>query len=166
MAQRSTFRSGIGYDVHRLVTGRPLVLLGVTIPHDRGLAGHSDADVACHALIDALLGAAGLGDIGQWFPDTDARYAGADSMQLLTTVVAEIRQRGYTVCNCDLSIVAQRPKLAPFATDMRERAAACLGVAPELVNVKAKTTEGLGFCGREEGIAAYATALLKRGGAG
>lgn len=157
-------RVGIGFDAHRLVAGRRLVLGGVEVPHHAGLAGHSDADAAAHALIDALLGAAGAGDIGRWFPDDDEAYRDADSLQLLGRVVRELQARGWRVVNCDVTVVAEQPRLAPHVDAMRARLAASLGVAPERVGVKAKTTEGLGFTGRQEGIAAQAVALLARAG--
>lgn len=153
-------RTGQGYDVHRLVQGRRLVLCGVDIPHDRGLDGHSDADVAAHALMDALLGALGEGDIGRHFPDTDPEYEGADSMKLLETVVGRVHARGYRVGNADITIVAQKPKLMPYIAQMRENVAAALGVMPDRVNVKATTTERLGFEGEEKGISAQAAALI------
>ena len=155
--------TGIGWDSHRLVTGRPLILGGVTIPHDRGLAGHSDADVLTHAVIDAVLGAAGLGDIGQHFPDTDERWAGADSLGLLRTVVGLVGERGLAVAHVDTTVVMERPKLAPHREAIRASLAAALGVAVERVNVKASTGEGMGFVGRGEGVAALATATLARG---
>jgi 2-C-methyl-D-erythritol 2,4-cyclodiphosphate synthase len=155
--------TGIGWDSHRLVAGRPLILGGVTIPHDRGLAGHSDADVLTHAVIDALLGAAGLGDIGQHFPDTDDRWAGADSLGLLRTVAGLIGERGLAVAHVDSTVVIERPKLAPHREAIRASLAAALGVAVERVNVKASTGEGMGFVGRGEGVAALATATLARG---
>jgi len=154
------FRVGQGYDVHRLTEGRRLVLCGVEIPWEKGLEGHSDADVAIHALMDALLGALGLGDIGRHFPDTDARYAGADSMRLLDTVMDLVRERGYRVGNADVTIVAQRPKLGPYMSQMRERVADALSVDHERVNIKATTTEHLGFEGEGLGISAQAVALL------
>lgn len=154
------FRTGLGYDVHRLVEGRPLILCGVTIPHTHGLLGHSDADVALHALADALLGAAALRDIGYHFPDTDAAYAGADSRVLLRRVVEIVAGKGYRVGNVDITIIAQSPKLLPYIEQMRENVAADLGVALDAVSVKATTTERLGFAGRREGISALATALL------
>jgi 2-C-methyl-D-erythritol 2,4-cyclodiphosphate synthase len=151
--------TGIGWDSHRLVEGRPLVLGGVRIEHERGLAGHSDADVLTHAVIDALLGAAGRGDIGEHFPDTDPRWAGADSLELLRAVAGELLG-GREVLHVDTTVVAERPKLGPHKAAMRERLAAALGVAPERVNVKATTGEGMGFVGRGEGIAALAVATL------
>ena len=149
-------RVGIGYDVHRLVPGRRLVLGGVEIPHEMGLEGHSDADVALHALCDALLGAAALGDIGQHFPPSDERWRGADSLELLRAVVAMLE--GYRVGNADLTIVAERPKLAPHVPAMCARIGAVLGT--DAVSVKATTNEGLGFLGRKEGIAALAVATI------
>lgn len=154
------FRTGLGYDVHRLVEDRPLILCGVTIPHTHGLLGHSDADVALHALADALLGAAALRDIGYHFPDTDAAYAGADSRVLLRRVVEIVAGKGYRVGNVDITIIAQAPKLLPYIELMRENVAADLGVTLDAVSVKATTTERLGFAGRREGISALATALL------
>lgn len=154
------FRTGLGYDVHRLVEDRPLILCGVTIPHTHGLLGHSDADVALHALADALLGAAALRDIGYHFPDTDPAYAGADSRVLLRRVVEIVAGKGYRVGNVDITIIAQAPRLLPYIEQMRENVAADLGVALDAVSVKATTTERLGFAGRREGISALATALL------
>lgn len=153
-------RIGHGYDVHRLVEGRPLILGGVEIPYDRGLLGHSDADVALHALMDALLGAAALGDIGKLFPDSDERWRGADSRALLRLVAVCLKEVGYTVGNVDVTIVAQRPRLAPHIQRMRENIAADLGVSVDQVSVKATTEEGLGFTGVSEGIAAHGVALL------
>ncbi len=155
-------RVGFGYDVHRLVEGRRLILCGVEIPFERGLWGHSDADVALHALIDALLGAAGLGDIGQHFPDTEERYRGISSLKLLEETLRKLKEVGFLVANVDLTIVTQRPKLSPHIPEMRRRLAEALALPEEAVNIKAKTTEGLGFCGREEGMAAYAVALVYR----
>ncbi len=155
-------RVGFGYDVHRLVEGRRLILCGVEIPFERGLWGHSDADVALHALIDALLGAAGLGDIGQHFPDTEECYRGISSLKLLEETLRRLKEAGFLVANVDLTIVAQRPKLSPHIPEMRRRLAEVLALPEEAVNIKAKTTEGLGFCGREEGMAAYAVALVYR----
>ena len=155
-------RIGHGYDVHRIAEGRRLLLCGIEIPFDgKGLAGHSDADVAVHALMDALLGAAALGDIGQQFPDSDPAYEGADSMELLRTVVGLLSGRGYRVGNCDLTILAQRPKLAPYVPEMREGLARVLHVTTDRVSVKATTEEGLGFTGSGEGIAAHAVVLLE-----
>lgn len=149
-------RVGYGYDVHRLVEGRKLILGGVDIPFEKGLLGHSDADVLVHAVADALLGAAALGDIGQHFPDSDPRYAGADSLKLLSEVCALLRERGFEVGNIDGTVIAQRPKLAPHIPQMRERIAAACGITVEQVSVKATTEEGLGFTGTGEGIAASA----------
>lgn len=156
-------RIGHGYDVHRLSAGRRLVLGGVEIPWERGLLGHSDADVLTHAVMDALLGAAGLGDIGGAFPDTDPAYAGADSLVLLAHVMELLRGRGLRAGNVDATILAQRPKLAPYIPAMRERLARAMGIPPERVNVKATTEEGLGFTGAGEGMAAHAVVLLERG---
>lgn len=153
-------RIGNGFDVHRLVEGRKCIICGVEIPHNLGLLGHSDADVALHALADALLGAAALGDIGKHFPDTDPRYKGADSRVLLREVVRIIGERGYKVGNVDITIIAQAPKMAPHIEAMRANVAADLGVDIDCVSVKATTTERLGFTGRAEGIAAQASALL------
>ena len=154
------FRVGQGFDVHALVAGRPLIIGGVTIPWDRGLEGHSDADVLLHAIIDALFGAAGLGDIGRHFPDTDPTYRGVDSRVLLREAAARVRGAGYAIVNIDSTIIAQAPKMAPHIPSMIERIAIDLCIAPSQVNVKAKTTERLGFTGRGEGIAAEAIALL------
>ncbi len=159
------FRVGQGFDVHRFAepeAGRRLVLMGCEVPHDRGLVGHSDADVMLHALMDALLGAAGLWDIGQHFPDTDPAYAGADSAVLLERVVADLRSRGWRVVNADVGLVGERPKLAPHRQRMRERVAPLLGIPVEDLNVKATTTERLGFTGRGEGLAAQAVVLLEK----
>jgi 2-C-methyl-D-erythritol 2,4-cyclodiphosphate synthase len=153
-------RIGHGYDVHALVAGRKLVLGGVTIAHALGLAGHSDADVLIHAICDACLGAAGLGDIGRHFPDADPRYKGIDSRALLRQVHDLIRARGWLVGNVDCTIVAQAPKLAPHLSAMAANLAVDLRVLPEQINIKATTTEKLGFAGREEGIAAHAVVLL------
>ncbi len=156
-------RVGQGYDAHRLVAGRPLILGGVHIPHDLGLAGHSDADVLVHALCDACLGAAGLGDIGRHFPDSDPAYAGVDSRALLRAVREKLVARGWRVVNADCTLVAQAPRLAPHLAAMRRHLADDLEVAPGAVNVKATTTEGLGPWGRGEGIAAQAVVLLEGG---
>ncbi len=153
-------RIGHGYDVHRLTEGRRLILGGVTIPYDKGLLGHSDADVLAHAVTDALLGAAALGDIGALFPDTDPRYEGADSLVLLKQAVQVIRKAGYTIGNIDCTILAQRPKLAPYIGEMRTNLAAACGIDMDSVSVKATTEEGLGFTGTGEGMAAHAVCLL------
>jgi 2-C-methyl-D-erythritol 2,4-cyclodiphosphate synthase len=153
--------TGIGWDSHRLVPGRPLILGGVTIPHPEGLAGHSDADVLTHAVIDALLGAAGLGDIGGHFPDTDPRYAGADSLGLLRTALGAVAQEGWAVAHVDATVVMERPKLAPYRDAIRDTLAGVLGLEPRRVNVKASTGEGMGFVGRGEGVAALAVATLR-----
>lgn len=155
-------RIGMGWDVHAFTEGRPLVLGGVTIPFDRGLLGHSDADVLCHALCDALLGAAALGDIGTHFPDSDPRYGGISSLVLLRAVRDLILQAGYGIVNVDVTVLAQKPKIAPYLLPMRRTLARTLEVAEDAVSVKATTTEGLGFVGRQEGIAACAVALLQR----
>jgi len=157
-------RIGQGFDVHALVAGRKLVIGGVEIAHDRGLEGHSDADVLLHAICDALLGAAALGDIGRHFPDTDARYRGADSRMLLREVARKVETSGFRVVNVDATVVAQAPRLAPHIPAMVERIAADLGIAREAVNVKATTSEGLGYTGRGEGIAALAVALIDASG--
>jgi 2-C-methyl-D-erythritol 2,4-cyclodiphosphate synthase len=153
-------RIGHGFDAHALVAGRKLVIGGVAIPHEKGLAGHSDADVLIHAICDALLGAAGLGDIGTHFPDSDARYKDIDSRRLLREVARLLKERGLKAANVDATIIAQAPKMAPHIPAMRANLAADLGIALDAVNVKAKTTEKLGFVGRGEGIAAEAVALL------
>ncbi|WP_422648751.1 2-C-methyl-D-erythritol 2,4-cyclodiphosphate synthase [Cupriavidus sp. H18C1] len=156
-------RVGQGYDVHALVPGRKLVLGGVEIPHDRGLLGHSDADALLHAITDALFGAAGLGDIGRHFPDTDPAFAGADSRALLREAVRRVREAGYEVGNVDATVIAQAPKLAPHIGAMVANLAEDLGIAAGRCNVKAKTNEKLGFEGRQEGIVAQAAVLLWRG---
>ena len=154
-------RIGHGYDVHRLVPDRPLILGGVTIPFSLGLDGHSDADVLVHALMDALLGAAALGDIGKLFPDSDDRYLGADSLVLLEEVMRRIRAEGYALVNADCTILAQRPKLAPYIDEMRRKIAAVTGTDVNCISVKATTEEGLGFTGEGKGIAAHAVVLLE-----
>lgn len=153
-------RIGHGYDVHRLVEGRKLILGGVEIPFEKGLLGHSDADVLAHAVMDALLGAAALGDIGKLFPDSDPAYSGADSLVLLRRVAEVLAEHGYGIGNVDATVLAQRPKLAPYIPEMRERLAAAMGISPGQVSVKATTEEGLGFTGTGEGIAAHAVALI------
>ena len=153
-------RIGQGYDVHRLVEGRKLILGGVEIPYEKGLLGHSDADVLSHALMDALLGAAALGDIGKLFPDKDPEYEGADSIELLRTVSALLREKGFRVINCDCTVIAQRPKLAPYIPKMREILACAMDIETGCVSVKATTEEGLGFSGEGLGIAAQAIALI------
>ena len=157
----TNLRIGHGYDVHRLVEGRKLILGGVDIPWERGLLGHSDADVLLHAVSDALLGAAGLGDIGRHFPDTDPKYKGADSLELLREVYRKISEKGYRVGNIDVTMIAQRPKLKDFIPQMQENIAAAVGVAPDRVNVKATTEEKLGFTGSGEGMACHAVCLLE-----
>lgn len=155
-------RVGHGYDVHRLVEGRALILGGVTVPFDRGLLGHSDADVLTHAVMDALLGAAALGDIGQLFPDSDAAYAGADSIALLERVTALLREHGWQVGNVDATMVAQAPRLAPYIPEMRRRLAEAMELDEDCVSVKATTEERLGFTGSGGGMAAHAVALIER----
>lgn len=153
-------RIGMGYDVHRLVEGRRLIVGGVEIPYEKGLLGHSDADVLLHAIMDALLGAAALGDIGKHFPDNDPAYAGADSLELTRRVGQILADHGYRVGNVDATIIAQRPKMAPFREQMRKNIAEALGVELDQISVKATTEEGLGFTGAGEGISAQAVALL------
>ncbi len=155
-----SMRVGFGFDVHRLVSGRPLVLGGALIPFERGLGGHSDADVLVHAVMDALLGAVGLGDIGEKFPDTDPRYAGADSCDLLFRVMEMLGVEGREVVNVDCVVACESPRLAPHIPAMRQRLANILGITPRDFSIKATTTEGLGFTGRGEGIAAWAVALI------
>lgn len=155
-------RIGHGYDVHRLAEDRALILGGVRIPFEKGLLGHSDADVLLHALMDAMLGAAALGDIGKHFPDSDARWEGADSMQLLREVKRLLDEAGYTLVNADCTILAQRPKLAPYIAQMRSGIARALGTDPDTISVKATTEEGLGFTGDGSGIAAHAVVLIER----
>ena len=156
------FRVGNGYDVHRLAEGLPLVLGGVKIPHTKGCVAHSDGDVLIHALCDALLGALALGDIGQHFPDTSDTYAGIDSTILLARVAEMVREQGWEIVNVDGTLLAQKPKIAPYVPQMRARLAEVLGLDTAVVSVKATTTERLGFTGREEGIAAQAVCLLRR----
>ncbi len=158
-------RVGQGFDVHRFAApeeGRPLMLMGCAIPYDRGLAGHSDADVMLHALMDALLGAAGLGDIGHHFPDTDPIYRGADSAVLLQRVMGDLTERGWAVMNADVCLIGERPKIGAHRLKMRDRIAPLLYLPPDGLNVKATTTEGLGFTGRGEGLAAQAVVLIQR----
>jgi 2-C-methyl-D-erythritol 2,4-cyclodiphosphate synthase len=153
--------TGIGYDCHQFAAGRRLVLGGVEIPHDRGLMGHSDADVLVHAIIDALLGAAAMGDIGEHFPDTDERYRDVSSIELLRDVVAQLAERGLAIGNVDATVVIERPKLAPARAEIRATLAAALGLPVERVSVKATRGEGMGFVGREEGVAALAVATVE-----
>ena len=153
-------RIGHGYDVHRLTEGRPLILGGVTVPYERGLLGHSDADVLAHAVMDALLGAAALGDIGGMFPDSDDRWRGADSLRLLEQVTARLVESGWAIGNVDATVLAQAPKLAPHIPEMRRRLAAAMGIDVTQVSVKATTEEHLGFTGAGEGMACHAVALL------
>ncbi|REJ19259.1 MAG: 2-C-methyl-D-erythritol 2,4-cyclodiphosphate synthase [Caldibacillus debilis] len=158
------YRIGQGFDVHRLAEGRKLIVGGVTIPHSHGLLGHSDADVLLHAIADAVLGAIGRGDIGIHFPDNDPKWKDADSSRLLGQVWEMAKQEGYRLVNCDCTVIAQQPKLAPYIPEMKERIAKLLEAEPDRVNVKATTTERLGFPGREEGIAALVAVLLENGG--
>lgn len=162
VALSDELRVGMGYDVHPFVEGRPLMLGGVALPHTRGLAGHSDADVLLHAIADALLGAAGLGDIGHHFPPGDPQYAGIASTRLVERVAAMLAANDWQVVNVDSTVVAEQPRIAPYVPAMRERIATALGVDPAQVGVKATTNEHLGFVGREEGIAAMAVALIRR----
>jgi 2-C-methyl-D-erythritol 2,4-cyclodiphosphate synthase len=162
MACVSDLRIGLGVDAHALTDGVPLVLGGVTLDYPRGLAGHSDGDLVAHALTDALLGAAGLGDIGSLFPSGDERWHGADSLDLLSTAYAQVRDTGFELVNADCVVIGEEPRIAPHRSEMRERLAAALGVTPAAVNVRATTTDRLGFTGRGEGLAAQAVALLRR----
>ncbi len=155
------FRIGEGYDVHRLVEGRKCIIGGVEIPFEKGLLGHSDADVLLHAVTDALLGAAGLGDIGRRYPDTDARWKGADSLELLKDTAAYLKEQGYSPVNVDCTVICQLPKITPHASQIRKNIATALGIAEACVNVKGKTEEGLGFTGEGKGIAARAVALVE-----
>lgn len=156
-------RIGEGYDVHRLVEGRPCIIGGVNIPFELGLLGHSDADVLLHAVTDALLGAAGLGDIGRRYPDTDAQWKGADSLLLLKDTVEFLRSRGFVPVNVDATVICQKPKITPHADEMRKKIAGALGIEEDCVNIKGKTEEGLGFTGAGLGIAARAVALIEKG---
>ena len=156
------FRIGHGYDVHRLVKGRDLILGGVKIPHETGLLGHSDADVLLHAVMDSLLGAAALGDIGKHFPDTDEKFRGAKSTRLLQKVCEIIAKNGFIIQNIDATVLAEKPKLSPYIEDMRKNIANCCGLSPEQVSVKATTEEGLGFTGKKEGIAAHSVCLISK----
>ncbi len=156
------FRVGHGYDVHKLVEGRKLILGGVEIPHAVGLLGYSDADVLLHAVMDSLLGAAAMGDIGKWFPDTDEKFRGAKSTELLKSVCGLILEKGFTIQNIDATVLAQEPKLSPYIEDMRKKIADCCGLDVEQVSVKATTEESLGFTGRKEGIAAHAVCLISK----
>ena len=155
-------RIGEGYDVHKLVPGRKLILGGVNVPYDMGLDGHSDADVLTHAIMDSLLGAAALGDIGKLFPDNDDRFLGADSLGLLKEVVRVLDENGYTIANVDSTVVAQHPKLSPYIDEMRERIANAAGVSKDIISVKATTEEGLGFSGEGLGISAHAVCLIEK----
>lgn len=153
-------RIGHGYDVHKLVVGRKLILGGIDIPYEKGLLGHSDADVLAHAIADSLLGAAALGDIGKFFPDNDDKYKDADSLVLLSIVCSFIREKGYEIANIDATVLAQKPKLRPYIDEMRKKLAEACGISIDALSVKATTEEGLGFTGKEEGIAAHAVCLL------
>ena len=155
-------RIGHGYDVHRLVPGRDLILGGVKIPHSTGLEGHSDADVLIHALMDSILGALALGDIGKWFPPSDSKFKDADSMKLLSTIWKDKKCAAYKLGNCDITVIAQQPKLSPHIEQMRENIAKVLNCKLSQVSIKATTTEGLGFCGKQQGIAANAVILLEK----
>ena len=161
LSGRNNMRVGMGYDVHKLVEGRPLILGGVTIPYEKGLLGHSDADCLVHAIMDSLLGAAALGDIGKHFPDTDPRYEGADSMKLLSEVKKMLDDRSYIIGNIDATIIAQKPKMASFIPEMRQRIADTLEIELDRINVKATTEEGLGFTGEGRGISCQSIALLE-----
>ncbi|MCP4682640.1 MAG: 2-C-methyl-D-erythritol 2,4-cyclodiphosphate synthase [Desulfobacterales bacterium] len=154
------FRIGFGYDAHRLVEGRPLILGGLEIPHTLGLEGHSDADVLTHAIIDALIGALGMGDIGRHFPDIDPAYKGIESLSMLEKVMEWVKRDGFKINNLDTSIVAETPKLASYLPAMEKNLAKALETSPKQINIKATTTEGMGFCGRQEGMAAYAVVSL------
>jgi len=156
------FRIGIGFDAHKLVEGRPLILGGVTISHEKGLLGHSDADALCHAVSDAILGAAALGDMGKYFPDTDPKWKDANSLEMLKECSRMAKAKGWTVGNVDATIVCQKPKLSSYLVPMSKMIEQTLQVSPDRVNVKAKTTEGMGFEGREEGISVQAVVLLKK----
>jgi 2-C-methyl-D-erythritol 2,4-cyclodiphosphate synthase len=162
--EKTVFRIGFGYDVHALVEGRKLILGGVEIPHLQGLKGHSDADVLIHAIMDALLGALGLGDIGQHFPDTDPKYKNISSLSMLETVVGLAEKEGYALNNLDCTLVAQAPKIAPFLPDMKGHLSKALKAGLNQINIKATTSEGLGFCGKREGMEAFAVATLIRDG--
>jgi 2-C-methyl-D-erythritol 2,4-cyclodiphosphate synthase len=154
-------RIGTGYDLHRLVEGRPLIIGGVTVPADKGAVGHSDADVVCHAVIDAVLGAACAGNVGQHYPDTDARWKGASSILLLRDACRHVADRGYAVANVDVTVLLERPRIAPFIAEIRACLAGALGIDPDAVSVKGKTNEGVDAVGRGEAIAAHAVALLR-----
>ncbi len=160
--EQTQFRTGLGFDVHKLVEGRPLIVGGVNIPYHLGLLGHSDADVLVHAVMDALLGAAKLADIGVHFPDTDPQWKGADSLKLAAAVADLVRREGYEIINIDAILIAQKPKISPYFTTMAQNIASALGVDQGAISVKATTTEKMGFCGQSEGMAASACALLRR----
>jgi 2-C-methyl-D-erythritol 2,4-cyclodiphosphate synthase len=156
------FRVGTGYDAHKLVVGRPFILGGVIVPHDMGLLGHSDADVLAHAISDAVLGALALGDLGKYFPDSDPKWKGADSLTLLKECVRLVKEKGWEIANVDSTIVCQKPKLAPHIPGMIEKVSQALGVSLDRVSVKAKTTEEMGFEGRQEGVSAQAVVMLQK----
>jgi 2-C-methyl-D-erythritol 2,4-cyclodiphosphate synthase len=156
------YQIGIGYDAHKFIEGRPLVLGGVTIPYEKGLLGHSDADALCHAISDALLGAAVLGDMGKYFPDTDPQWKNADSLDMLKVCARMAQAKGWKVGNVDATIVCQKPKLSPYLVSMSQMIEQTLGIGPDRVNVKAKTTEGMGFEGREEGLSVQAVVLIQK----
>lgn len=158
----TNIRIGLGYDLHRTEVGRPLVLANITIPHERGLHGHSDADVVLHALIDALTGAAGLPDVGELFPNTDPRYKGINSAELLAATMRQFAETGGQIVNLDVVVIAEKPKLAPFKAAMRQRLAELLGITPDRVNLKAKTGEGVDACGRQEAIACHCVVLIEK----
>src|SRR5688572_1154228 len=160
----TTYRSGFGYDVHRLVEGRPLILGGIEVPYEKGLEGHSDADVLLHALTDAILGAAGLGDIGTYYPSSDPTLKGISSVEMLKGAIELAEEKGWRIENVDATVVAQRPRLSPHTPAMREAIANTLGIEPERVNVKSKTTDGLGFTGTGEGMAAYCVVMIRNDG--
>ncbi len=155
-------RTGQGFDVHRLAAGRPCIIGGVSIPCDKGLLGHSDADVLVHAIMDAVIGALALGDIGTWFPDTDSAYRNADSLELLSKILSEPRLKGWKLVNLDSTVVAEKPRIAKYTLEMRKNIAKIFSVDPDRISVKATTTEGMGFCGRGEGIAAIAVVLFEK----
>jgi 2-C-methyl-D-erythritol 2,4-cyclodiphosphate synthase len=162
LAKSSRYRSGYGYDAHRLVPGRPLILGGEEIPHEKGLQGHSDADVLTHALCDAMLGAAGAGDIGGHFPDTDRKFKDISSLKILESVAELVSDKGYALANADITVVAQKPRLAPYFIAMKKNLAAACAVNPDVINLKATTTEEMGFEGRGEGMSAHAVVLLRK----
>lgn len=155
-------RTGQGFDVHRFAEGRPCIIGGVKIPHEKGLLGHSDADVLVHAIMDAVIGALALGDIGQWFPDTDPAFKNADSMELLSRIISSPRMAGWKLVNLDSTVIAEKPRIARHVPEMRRRIAEAFSVSEDLISVKATSTEGMGFCGRGEGIAAMAVVMMEK----